>query len=212
MGLPDPCLCLDGSVRGRLRVGVLSRAGWVAAATGADDVAECIQPCVEQALRAAGLRLADISAFAVNLGPGSILGIRASILSARAWSEVTGKPMLGWSGHRAAAHAAQGSCDAVVSEGRAGMLNVQRLDDTGPVGELAELPPGALAALRVRPLHGGFRNATPPGMGEPVDAWNELPALFSSHGLLSQPDRFDALNTAATYALWSGQRHQGGTP
>jgi len=212
MGLPDPCLCLDGSVRGRLRVGVLSRAAWVAAATGADDVAECIQPCVEQALRAAGLRLADIAAFAVNLGPGSILGIRASILSARAWSEVTGKPMLGWSGHRAAAHDAQGTCDAVVSEGRAGMLNVQRLDASGPVGDLAELAPEALAGLRVRPLHGGFRHATTLPLGVEIDAWDALPALFSRHDLLNRTERPDALNSAATYALWSGQRHQGGTP
>ncbi len=210
MGLPDSCLCLDGSVRGRLQVGILSHATWTANATGSEDVAECIQPCVEQVLRAAGLRLADIATFAVNLGPGSILGIRASILSARAWSEVTGKPMLGWSGHRAAAFAALGTCDAVVSEGRAGMVNVQRLDASGPVGDLVELAPEALVGLRLRPLHGGFRNAMTLSLGDAVDAWPALPALFSRHPLLDQVERPDALNSPATYALWSGQRHQGG--
>lgn len=192
-------------------MGILSHATWTASAVGTEDVAECIQPCVEQVLRASRLRLVDIAAFAVNLGPGSILGIRASILSARAWSEVNGKPMLGWSGHRAAAHAAHGTCDAVVSEGRAGMLNVQRLDASGPVGDLAELAPEAIAGLRVRPLHGGFRHATTLSLGDEIDAWSALPVLFSRHTLLSQVERPDALNSPATYALWSGQRHQGGS-
>lgn len=210
MGPPDPCLCLDGSVRGQLRVGLMARGAWTATATGTEDVAVCIQGCVEQVLRAAGLRLADTAAFAVNLGPGSILGIRASILSARAWGEVTGKPVLTWSGHLAAAWAALGTCDAVVSEGRAGLLNAQRLDAKGPQGDLAELETSALANLRLRPLRGGFRHVLELSLGEDVDAWDALPSLFARHDLLRQAERPDALNSAATYALWSGQRHQGG--
>ena len=184
---------------------------WVAEVTGEGDAATVIQPAVGQALERVSLRLAGIAAFAVNLGPGSVLGIRASILSARAWSELQGKPMLGWSGHLAAAWAAAGTCDGVVSEGRAGMLNVQRLDANGPVGDLAELESSALAGLRTRPIHGGFRHPSALPLAEEVDAWHALPSLFAQHDLLVQVERPDALNSPATYALWSGQRHQGGS-
>lgn len=210
MASPEPCLCLDGTARGRLRAGLLAGGAWLATAEAVSDPAESIQPCVEQVLRAAGLRLAQVSAFAVDLGPGSVLGIRASILSARAWGEVAGRPVLAWSGHRAAAFVARGSCDAVVSEGRAGHLNVLRVGPDGPAGELSESSPSDLSGLRLRPLAGGFRHAPSLPLGEPVDAWSELPALLARHALLGAVERMDALNSPASYALWSGQRHHGG--
>lgn len=210
MGLSEPCLCLDGSVRGRFLAGLVVDGSWMATATSSADPAESIQPCVEQVLAASGKRLADVSAFAVNLGPGSILGIRASILSARAWGEVMGKPVLGWSGHAAAAYVAAGTCDAVVSEGRNGVITVQRLGAQGPLGELAETDAVALAGLRLRPIRGGFRHVTELTLGEEVDAWNVLPALLVRHTLLRDAVRLDALNSVATYVAWSGQRHQGG--
>lgn len=206
----EPCLCLDGSVRGRLRVGVLARGAWLAEVSSSADPAESIQPCVEQVLRPAGLRLVDVAAFGVNLGPGSILGIRATVLSARAWGEVVGRPVLSWAGHLAAAWAAVGSCDAVVSEGRSGRLNVQRVGVDGPVGQLTELDAPALAGMSLRPLHGGFRHATDLRLGAEVDAWDRLPVILTRHGLLTPTERPDALNAPAAYALWSGQRHHGG--
>lgn len=210
MAVPESCLCLDGSVRGRFQVGLMVGGTWVATASSSADPAESIQPCVEQVLATAGKRLADLAAFAVNLGPGSILGIRASILSARAWGEVMGRPVLGWSGHLAAAHVAVGTCDAVVSEGRAGIINLQRLGPQGPTGELTESDPAALAGLRLRPIRGGFRHTTGLALGEEIDAWDKLPALLVRHTLLRDDVRLDALNSAATYVAWSGQRHQGG--
>lgn len=210
MAPPEPCLCLDGTVRGRLRVGLVARGAWLACAEAASDPAESIQPCVEQVLRAAGLRLAQVAAFAVDLGPGSVLGIRASILSARAWGEVAGRPVLAWSGHRAAAFVARGSCDAVVSEGRTGHLNALRVGADGPAGELSESSPSELSGLRLRPLAGGFRHAPTLPLGAPVDAWPELPSLFARYALLEAVERPDALNSPASYALWSGQRHNGG--
>lgn len=210
MVLPQPCLCLDGSVRGHLQVGLFSGERWLATATATADPAESIQPCVEQVLRSAGLRLGEVAAYAVNLGPGSILGIRACILSARAWAEVQQRPMLAWSGHRAAAWLARGTCDAVVSEGRSGHLNVQRVGPEGPVGELLEQTAGEVAGLRLRPLRGGFRHDTALALGAEVDAWERLPGLFARHGLLTETTRPDALNAPASYALWSGERHHGG--
>lgn len=210
MASSEPCLCLDGAVRGRLRVGLMARRAWLATAESDADPAESIQPCVEQVLRAAGLRLGDVAAFAVNLGPGSVLGIRATILSARAWGEVIGRPVPGWSGHLAAAWLALGTCDAVVSEGRSGHLNLQRLGAQGPVGEIAEVVPGDVAGLRLRPVAGGFRHPPSLALGEPVDVWPALPGILADRDLLRAVEHPDALNSPASYALWSGERHHGG--
>ena len=209
MKVPSPCLCLDGAVRGRLHVGLLVDGAWVAQSESSADPAEAIQPCVEQVLRQAGLTLSQIATFAVNVGPGSVLGIRATILSARAWGEIKSKPVLTWSSHLAAAWLARGTCDAVVSEGRAGNLNVQKVNAQGPVGELHDSEAKALSHLRLRPIFGGFRHTCELPMGDPVDVWSSLPKIFVDHNILMTPDRPDALNSATVYATWSGQRHSG---
>ena len=207
MEVPSPCLCLDGAVRGRLQVGLLVDGAWLAQSESSADPAEAIQPCVEQVLRQAGLTLSQIAAYAVNVGPGSVLGIRATILSARAWGEIKAKPVLTWSSHLAAAWLALGTCDAVVSEGRSGNLNVQRLNTQGPVGELHDSEPKALSHLRLRPIFGGFRHTCELPMGEPIDVWSFLPKIFAEHNILMTPEHPDVLNSATVYATWSGQRH-----
>jgi len=207
MKIPSPCLCLDGAVRGRLHVGLLVDGAWVAQSESSADPAEAIQPCVEQVLRQAGLTLSQIAAFAVNVGPGSVLGIRATILSARAWGEIKSKPVLTWSSHLAAAWLARGTCDAVVSEGRAGNLNVQKVNAQGPVGELHDSEAKDLSHLQIRPISGGFRHASELSLGDAVDVWSSLPKIFVEHNILVTSDHPDALNSATVYALWSGQRH-----
>jgi hypothetical protein len=180
---------------------------WVAQSESSADPAEAIQPCVEQVLRQAGLTLSQIAAFAVNVGPGSVLGIRATILSARAWGEIKSKPVLTWSSHLAAAWLARGTCDAVVSEGRAGNLNVQKVNAQGPVGELHDSEAKDLSHLQIRPISGGFRHASELSLGDAVDVWSSLPKIFVEHNILVTSDHPDALNSATVYALWSGQRH-----
>ncbi len=158
------------------------------------------------------MSLRDLGSVAVNRGPGSILGIRASAVSAKAWSVSLGIGAHGWSGHRAAALAAAGTCDGVVSEGREGRWVFQRLDDGEPAGLPAERDPAELARLRLRPLRGGFRHGVPPSLGEPVDAWPALPAIFARSGLPGLSDDLDALNAPGSYALWSGKSQAKSSP
>ena len=209
MKIPSPCLCLDGAVRGQLRVGLMVDGAWVAQSQSSADPAEAIQPCVENVLRQSGLPLSQVAAFAVNTGPGSILGIRATILSARAWGEIKAKPVLTWSSHVVAAWMARGTCDAVVSEGRAGNLNVQKVNSQGPVGDLYDSDSHALGNLQLRPILGGFRHPSDLPMGEAVDTWTCLPKIVSEQTILTTNERPDALNAATAYATWSGQRHTG---
>jgi len=64
---------------------------------------------VEAALGEAGLRRPDIEGLAVGLGPGSYMGIRASIALAQGWSLATGIPLAGVSSVDAMAHCIQGN-------------------------------------------------------------------------------------------------------
>ena len=202
-----PCLCLDGAMRDRLRGGVWSGEGWVAELQLEGNPANTLQPLVASLLDLADLRLHDLGSVAVNLGPGSILGIRATAAAAQAWSALLGLQARGWSGHRAAAHVAAGTCDVVVSEARDGRWAAQRVTADGPLGGLVEADPADFRGLRVRPLAGGFRRSLPADLGETLDAWDDLPALFRSRGLPGLTDQLDALNAPGAYALWSGARH-----
>jgi len=50
---------------------------------------------VDALLTRNGLSLADLSAFAVGLGPGSFTGVRVGVTTAKTLAQVTGKPLVG---------------------------------------------------------------------------------------------------------------------
>lgn len=207
MPVPLPCLCLDGSVRGRMRGGLWAGERWMAELQLEGDPADLAAPLAQSLLDLADLGWGDLRALALNQGPGSVLGIRACAVSMQAWSVLRSLAIHGWNGHLAAAWVAAGTCDGVVSEGRAGKWVLQRLGTEAPRGSLEEVEPSGVAGLRLRPLEGGFRHGTPDGLGEPVDAWPVLPGILSRRGLALATARPDALNSPATHALWSGRRH-----
>lgn len=207
MPVPLPCLCIDGAARGRIRGGIWVGERWVAELQLEGDPAGAVATLAQALLELAELAWGDLRALALNQGPGSVLGIRACAVSLQAWSVLRGLPVHGWSGHLAAAWTAVGTCDGVVSEGRAGKWVLQRLDAEGPRGALGEVDPGSVGALRLRPLADGFRHGMPPGLGEAVDAWPGLPAVLAARGLALATARPDALNSPAAHAFWSGRRH-----
>jgi tRNA threonylcarbamoyladenosine biosynthesis protein TsaB len=82
-----PALVIDGS-GGSVFAGVLDGGGWLAKAERAGAPLENLFPTVEEALRAADLRLADIRGYLYCEGPGSVLGLRLCAMAIETWTRL----------------------------------------------------------------------------------------------------------------------------
>ena len=58
-------------------------------------LSERLPSIIDFSLRDARLRLADVEAFAVGLGPGSFTGVRVGVTMARTFAQVLGRPLIG---------------------------------------------------------------------------------------------------------------------
>lgn len=54
---------------------------------------EALLPLLDGLLRAAGLKLAELDAFAVTVGPGSFTGLRIGLATVKAWVQALNKPL-----------------------------------------------------------------------------------------------------------------------
>jgi tRNA threonylcarbamoyladenosine biosynthesis protein TsaB len=57
--------------------------------------AERLMPMIDETMRAAGLKFADVDRIGVTVGPGAFTGVRVGIAAARALALATGKPVVG---------------------------------------------------------------------------------------------------------------------
>ena len=76
---------------------------------GSEDYSSWLLPAAQQLLRKAGLSIPEIEVYAVASGPGSFTGLRIGLTTAKAWSEVYGKPISAVSRLEALASVAEGS-------------------------------------------------------------------------------------------------------
>jgi len=211
---PEPCLVLDGSARVGVRVGVLQGGRWVGEGVADEGALEATFACAETALRQAGLALSDVRSFAVCVGPGSILGIRVSALAARTWATLEPRPIYVWESLAAVAQAAlaagQGRPFAVALESRLKRWNTLVVAPAGALGAPAELEPEQVAALGLPIVSTtGSASVLFPGAQVVPAPWTVLPALFGGADLLRPEPKPEALNPAADYATWDGERHRG---
>jgi tRNA threonylcarbamoyladenosine biosynthesis protein TsaB len=211
---PEPCLVLDGSARVGVRVGVLRDGRWSGEGVAAEGALEATFACAESALRAAGLTLADIRSFAVCVGPGSILGIRVAALAARAWATLEPRPIFVWESLAAVAHTTLGAGPprpfVVALESRLKRWNTLVVPVAGAFEPPAELEPEQVRALGL-PVVSTAEPASAlfPSAQVVPTPWAALPTLFATTDLLRADAKPEALNPAATYATWDGERHRG---
>src|SRR5207248_373922 len=60
-----------------------------------EDYSSWLLPAVGECLKACGLRMQEVDAYAAAAGPGSFTGVRVGLTSVKAWAEVYGKPVAG---------------------------------------------------------------------------------------------------------------------
>ena len=214
MAPAEPCLVLDGSARHGVRVGVLQGGRWVAEAYSEEGALEATFACAEQALAKAGLQFADLRAFAVCVGPGSMLGIRVTAMAVRTWAALQPCEVWVWEPLVALAAAVRlrGEAGAfhVVSESRLKRWHVVSVDAAGLPSPARECELEQVAALsgRILTTVTSAPQVLPAAVVVP-EAWAELPKVFAQAGVLRPEPKPEALNAAADFATWSGERHRG---
>lgn len=214
MAPAEPCLVLDGSARHGVRVGVWQGGRWVAEAHSEEGALEATFACAEAALAKAGLQFADLRAFAVCVGPGSMLGIRVTAMAVRTWAALQPCEVWVWEPLVALAAAVRlrGEAGAfhVVSESRLKRWHVVSVDADGLPSPARECEVEQVAALSGRLLT--TVTSAPQVLPAAVvvsEAWAELPKVFAQAGVLRREPKPEALNAAADFATWSGERHRG---
>ena len=77
-----------------------------------------LMPIVEHILKNTDLKLSDMDAIAVAVGPGSFTGIRIGVSAVKGFCEATGKPALGRTSFQTLAYNAEGKALAAIAAGR----------------------------------------------------------------------------------------------
>jgi tRNA threonylcarbamoyladenosine biosynthesis protein TsaB len=214
MAPAEPCLVLDGSARHGVRVGVLQGGRWVAEAHSDEGALEATFACAEKALASAGLKFADLRSFAVCVGPGSMLGIRVTAMAVRTWAALQPCEVWVWEPLVALAAAARlrGEVGAfsVVAESRLKRWHVVSVDADGRPSPARECEVEQVAVLAGRILTTATHAPQVLPTAQVVaEAWPDLPKVFAQAGVLRLEPKPEALNAAADFATWSGDRHRG---
>lgn len=214
MAPAEPCLVLDGSARHGVRVGVLQGGRWIAEAHSDEGALEATFACAEKALASAGLKFADLHSFAVCVGPGSMLGIRVTAMAVRTWATLQPCEVWVWEPLVALAAAVRlrGEVGAfsVVSESRLKRWHVVSVDAAGLSSPARECEVEQVAALSGRILTTVIQAPQVLPVAQVVpEVWPDLPKVFAQASVLRLEPKPEALNAAADFATWSGERHRG---
>jgi tRNA threonylcarbamoyladenosine biosynthesis protein TsaB len=114
--------------------------------------AERLVPLVQDTLRNAGLRFADINRIAVTVGPGTFTGLRIGLAAARGFALAAGCPLIGVTSLEVAvaglSHEFAGCQTLAAIESRREELFLQPFSAAGlPLADPVDLSPAALRPL-----------------------------------------------------------------
>lgn len=207
----QPCLVIDGSAREGVRVGVLVDGRWLAESTVAAGALEATTDLAAQVLKKAHLKFIDIKSYAVCIGPGSMLGIRLSAMAVRTWATLYQRPIYVWESLRLLAeHALEQGVKvpfAVINESRLKRWNYMAVKSADSFDAPVELEVEEVNAKGLPLVVSHSLNLFSKAKVMD-DIWSHLPKLFQKKDSLKLEPKPDALNPAADYAVWSGERHR----
>jgi len=210
-----PALLLDASASNVL-VGVWSDGQWLSFQENRCEALESIFTGTESVLKAAGLKLKDISSFIYCEGPGSVLSIRISAMALRTWqSSIAGgaRPVYAYQSLKVSAALLKSknseTSGTVVAPSRMGYWNILDLETSATaaikeIKDLAELS-GDIYFLDQRGTTEVSVNIIP----APYDMENS-PELFMQNNILQETEEPNAwLPVVPEYKKWEATRHRG---
>lgn len=211
-----PTLVLDAATA-TVHAGVLREGRWASLEARPGEALETIFHAVERALDAAELELAGVSALALGIGPGSILGLRLALMAVETWRRLpAGRD---WSLHAFSGLQTQARILAAQDRDTFHLLTDFRRGQWhrvtvcgGLVGGL-EVVDDATAAEATGSTYlvptGRAAPGAPPTGAEPLPfSLEALPAL--APGDWAAPTEAPALYlpAAPTFARWTAERHR----
>lgn len=216
----DRILVLDAAST-EVHVGLLGRGKEAIWHHSADESGKALFSLIEQGLRAAQVRLNDVSAFVFCDGPGSMLGVRTVVMAIRTWQALQPRPAYRYHSLSLLAHELASSSRAtlpcgVIADARRDHWHMTLIDANGGVGELARVPKDELHAGGLPLWHStAFRawNPVPSAAQDTAYQPAQLWAAQAATDLLvpaEPPDVFQ--HEAPEYKKWSAQVHQAPAP
>jgi tRNA threonylcarbamoyladenosine biosynthesis protein TsaB len=207
----QPCLVIDGSAREGVHVGIILDGKWVAESSLSAGALEVTTDLAADVLRKAKLKFTDIKSYAVCIGPGSMLGIRVSAMAVKTWATLYQRPIYVWESLNILAEFAlsQGMKPpfAVINESRLKRWNMLLVKSSEQFEATRELEVDEVITLGL-PVYVNHSTPLFPKAILATDIWMHLPGLFEKSDCLRFESKPDALNPAADYAQWSGERHR----
>ena len=120
---------------------------------------------IDEVVRAAGARRADLTAIAVGAGPGSYTGLRIGMATAKGLCFGLGRPLVLVSSLAAVAHAAGGDCAVVLDAGKGQAFFGLFRAGVAVSPEIVLAPAGLAAELAARLPGAGFGAGAGAGAG-----------------------------------------------
>lgn len=207
------CILVIDAASTTVQVGLYRRAQTPIWRQSPDEAGRALFTLADDALRAAGLSLADVRAFAFDAGPGSMLGVRTVAMALRTWQALAPRPAYQFQSLTLLAHdlACAGRRGTVIADARRDTWHTVDFTTPDQVSPLRRVPSTELAATD-QPLWqpAAFRawSKSPRAV---QDCAFDLAALFAVHAdvdLFATTDAPDAFqHEAPEYKKWSAQVH-----
>lgn len=200
-----PALLLIDSSSARVQIGLWRKEASVRWAICDTEASTGIFALVDELLREAGLRIAEIDAFIFCEGPGSVLGIRTAAVALRSWRVIN--PSAGLYTYQSLELVARSLNQPdvkVIADARRDSWHVAQIGQP-----LRRVAAGELSGSLVMPAH--FRHWTPLPAGVACTPY-ELAALLENLAnddvfrATEEPDAFS--HEEPSYVTWTPQIHQ----
>ncbi|PTY04996.1 peptidase M22 [Opitutaceae bacterium EW11] len=208
----SPLLLIDSS-SSNIQVGLLRSDAAPVWTEAIDEAGTAVFAGADRVLSQAGVRLADVRAYAFCDGPGSVLGIRTAAVALRTWRVVHALPAYAYCSLRLVAafqlQAGEPAPFAVIADARRDTWHRVAAAENGELSPLHRTPGASVSGSLLTPQHFRSWAALPAGTRQVPYSVRDLLAALETTPLFhetSEPDAF--LHEEPVYQTWTPQVHR----